>query len=1809
MPYSLTHFANGLRCKQHKHGASCAIDTIIELFHFALLGNDGSFSALCQFNPLIEALMKSSAIRTSLGPSCDAREPVWNLLVQYLPAAFSPKGRGDAELLEGILLLVQNTQYKFVSQFNGLYGCQSCNITCNISAVTDPVVFYDDMTNHFYNGQLPPVLMKLLENTVYRQLENTLYCNCGSYLTPMTTDIHMSDFVVLSLSLSQPNCRNRQVPPIVVPEDMGLFGTQYRLCGAVQMGQAGDHFVAIVRRDNCFVVLDDLADSPQSFATFAAAVSRSDDPNRCKVLSPDDCGVCLLIYVKHSLTSNASPDTNLPGGIAQDDTTTAMELTTAENDNNSASSPHSPPSAQVSMTEAVIAQPDANTSSSSHSSPSAQVSMTEAVIAQPDVNISSSSHSSPSAQVSMTEAVIAQPDANTSSSSHSSPNAQVSMTEAVIAQPDVNISASSHSSPSAQVSMTEAVIAQPDANTSSSSHSSPIVQVSMTEAVIAQPDVNISSSSHSSPSAQVSMTEAIIAQPDASTSSPESNSSSICYSPQITDVTTNVLPQVVSHSLVDICGTAIECYSYQDFHYYPCRKVFAVLGIGNYIDKRGYGKVLLTLNAMGGSQSLFITLKGYNRCIRQDALLCFLRNTQVLPRANKKKAVVLHDLMSFVKKRSIKKSLCRNLAEAFPTSPVSSTPQEPSLASRPVPLTPEAASLDHEPRELCPSPVLLPSPSPTLPLSQMPATPEDSSLGCSPVPMTPVAATLPVGAVPLKPGVVWLPSPVSVVAACTPQTEWSPDNAVSSTPKENSVSHGEQSICDLSGSVDLFGKKCAYIIRHNTIFIPLPFVVDELKMSSHKHNRGFKVFDEKITSLGIMDPQAYFIWNGKRRTHISVIALTMIIPKFRNGVIEHKEQVQLALLHALQSIATAKAESVRTPNLQTFVGNTYGDDTDSFVNELSKMIGRPSTDGVSLNKEQIMNLLMSKTTKQKVKIITECIQAGYKEMFPVLPRDTIYLCENFKGQRLLAHLRKLLPGIMPLESQERATRKDLIKSFEACLLPRRTSTGWNIDPSRLLDVLKFRYPYLQGNIEVRLTGDGREYGGRHSTFVAFNVLNNELLANQVSHQSPKECFPVALFYEGDSRDNLEQNLIRSGGGNFINDFLKSEEAKKQYKFYFAADEMFATACLDASGELNPKSVTSWNLYGTNDASQKKEVAESGLRTDLKPLFNRTHSDNIFPEIPLQNFAFCVLHGGARCVEKLLNLEIDSIFSEGRKMTVNKSALDRAELLQNLETNINLRSVKSGNFGIHTNSQSGRPEPVSLNKDSALAIISPAPQGQEGRYPHVLHNVIPVRSGKLPLSSNMLEYLQLPESLEDLELVCKIWESFHFMFTLLKSEPSMQDDRTAVSPHTEGFTWHYTKEQCESYKWHAERFYQLFKIRYSHDHLTPYMMKFIDYAPHFMKTLPLPLNRFQTEGSEHMNYDHNCFYFGHTTRHGGRNKVEPLKALFHHTWRQICYDIAKSDVDVASAFTQFCDEHRAAVTITRFMRGWLVRKKMAREGVVSNSADKAQRLHNYSVISSYLKDQTRVPHSCERSLFAGTSFILAGPVPKFNKKKITQAAVVKMIRDNGGIVKKDVPGPVKGRSTKKYVVLYDRPSSKKDVPKVVKGALYRRYHIVGYNYLFDSVQQCTQLATNDYTTDLSDIRAKMSVQINLTNRHFSRHKTMISLVKEKRAKKVRKKMTKSNLMLKRPMNIAVYYAVHKRKQLLTQKRMPFKDCALGKYMSEWKSLDPKSILHRLTRDRYSKYCSDVKTNQRRKQEMYDLSAFRKTLFTDFPSTRK
>ena len=529
--------------------------------------------------------------------------------------------------------------------------------------------------------------------------------------------------------------------------------------------------------------------------------------------------------------------------------------------------------------------------------------------------------------------------------------------------------------------------------------------------------------------------------------------------------------------------------------------------------------------------------------------------------------------------------------------------------------------------------------------------------------------------------------------------------------------------------------------------------------------------------------------------------------------------------------------------------------------DLTFVICGKSKDSFSLNKEDLVTVLTSNLTNTRKKIISETVKSCYRTLHPVSPKQTVYLADNFKGYRLLNELRKIVPGVLPSEQEEISARNDYKESFGACLSPTRTSLGWQVDIGRVLDVLKFKYPFITSEMVVRLTGDGRVLGGRHSSFVAVNVLNDELLEHGVPHQSPKQCFPVALFYEGDSRDNLEQNLTKPE--NKINNFHTTSAAKSQYDVYFAADEMFAQACLDSSGKLNPKSATDWNIYATNDIQQKDEVADSGLRTVLPPLFTRTHSDSIFPEIDLKKLVFCVLHGGARVVEKLLNVELENILCKSNK-TSERNSLSTEDLVRNLENNIRARGVKGGNFKIELNDKAKQAEAIKLNKDDAFSIIFPTIPGQN-EHPHVLHNVLSSES-QIPLKflQSVIDHLKLPQSLSDLEYVSLMWSSFYSMFSILKSEPNMPDDlATASEDSVASYTnatepearpsganstshqWGYTDDQKKQYTFHAERFYQMYKQRYNFKELTPYMMKFIDYAPYFMDNLPVPLNRFQT----------------------------------------------------------------------------------------------------------------------------------------------------------------------------------------------------------------------------------------------------------------------------------------------------------------------------------------------------------------------------
>jgi hypothetical protein len=97
------------------------------------------------------------------------------------------------------------------------------------------------------------------------------------------------------------------------------------------------------------------------------------------------------------------------------------------------------------------------------------------------------------------------------------------------------------------------------------------------------------------------------------------------------------------------------------------------------------------------------------------------------------------------------------------------------------------------------------------------------------------------------------------------------------------------------------------------------------------------------------------------------------------------------------------------------------------------------------------------------------------------------------------------------------------------------------------------------------------------------------------------------------------------------------------------------------------------------------------------------------------------------------------------------------------------------------------------------------------------------------------YIQLPDEFTKFSLVSLIWDSLYEMYIILRKEP---DHKLKVG-HPEGselsddYTWEYEASFLDRYKHAAEKYYQLFTLRYGAKELTPYMIKLVDYGGKFL----------------------------------------------------------------------------------------------------------------------------------------------------------------------------------------------------------------------------------------------------------------------------------------------------------------------------------------------------------------------------------------
>ena len=283
------------------------------------------------------------------------------------------------------------------------------------------------------------------------------------------------------------------------------------------------------------------------------------------------------------------------------------------------------------------------------------------------------------------------------------------------------------------------------------------------------------------------------------------------------------------------------------------------------------------------------------------------------------------------------------------------------------------------------------------------------------------------------------------------------------------------------------------------------------------------------------------------------------------------------------------------------------------------------------------------------------------------------------------------------------------------------------------------------------------------------------------------------------------------------------------------------------------------------------------------------------------------------------------------------------------------------------------------------------------FPHVLSGVVKKRKATLQVQPQVRNHLCLTEALTEYEHVKLIWDHFYHMTEILLKDPLPVG---ALEDQAE-FQWGYTEADKKKYLEHAEIFYQLFCARYTAKSLTPYMMKLIDHVPELMRTLSSPIARFQSEGGEHLNYQHNCFYFQHTTRNGGTGNPDPLVAILQSTWNRLYHSIEQLTLsddeekrEIGHSFISFCTCHTAAAVIQRCFRAYIVRKKLDKVGWTSRPMSGQQRKNNLKV-QTFIRDI--FPRKGGRTRpFIGMNFVLVGAVPAQKKKKMTQIELKKKL---------------------------------------------------------------------------------------------------------------------------------------------------------------------------------------------------------------------
>ena len=393
------------------------------------------------------------------------------------------------------------------------------------------------------------------------------------------------------------------------------------------------------------------------------------------------------------------------------------------------------------------------------------------------------------------------------------------------------------------------------------------------------------------------------------------------------------------------------------------------------------------------------------------------------------------------------------------------------------------------------------------------------------------------------------------------------------------------------------------------------------------------------------------------------------------------------------------------------------------------------------------------------------------ERFHIHKQHILHVQDTMNSTEFARDLRKKVPGLLDSGYSVKELKKQQDAEFKEVLQPERTATGWKVNAERLHVCLKYVYPWLPAEEYWRIYGDARTYGKQKSVLLAIGNLNNEQLLHNIKIQSPKELWPISIFYFADSRLNLELNLAGNNCANssagWLNQWLLDMKGKG-HKMYLTGDSMFLDAIADSA--LDPKSETGFNLYNYETVASKGDVSkETGLRSGLHRTISRKFPESLLPALSPEDFLLCCDHMFTRITETLLTLRVKSIFSLEAESVISKK--DRDCALKHLESNINLRGVRSGHFKFYFEASKSKLSQVSLNKSFAQLISAPPSYFLDAKYPHILENVAPKISCPGELTTNLQKALNWPsKKITEYDCETLIWEMHFKMHEICRLDP-------------------------------------------------------------------------------------------------------------------------------------------------------------------------------------------------------------------------------------------------------------------------------------------------------------------------------------------------------------------------------------------------------------------------------------------------------